>query len=118
MGGTEGLVDQMLRNPAEGYSVSAICLDDLGTLGDRAVQDGYSVRLMRRGPGINWSLPRAIARHCREKQIDILQCHHYTPWFYGAMAKVFCPRLQVIYTEHGRLYPDLPSFRNGSSIWQ
>ncbi len=107
MGGTEGLVDQMLRRPPAGFRASAICLDEVGVLGESAIRDGHQVQLIPRGAGLNWSLPAAIARHARERSIDILHCHQYTPWFYGALTRLFCRRLKVIFTEHGRLYPDI-----------
>jgi L-malate glycosyltransferase len=109
MGGTEGLVDKMMRQPPEGFRTSAICLDEIGVIGEAAIRDGFKVSLIKRGKGINWSLPAVIAAHCRKHSIHILHCHHYTPWFYGIMARLFLPRLKVIMTEHGRLYPDIPS---------
>jgi L-malate glycosyltransferase len=109
MGGTEGLVDQMLRHPPEGFVASAICLDEIGVLGESAIKDGFEVRLISRGSGISLKVPWLIARHARYRSIDILHCHHYTPWFYGSLARFFLPRLKVIFTEHGRLYPDPPS---------
>jgi L-malate glycosyltransferase len=109
MGGTEGLVDKLLRRPPAGFSSSAICLDEIGVLGETAVQDGFQVCLLPRGAGINWALPAAIARHARRHSIRILHCHHYTPWFYGVLARLFHRKLKIVFTEHGRLYPDLPS---------
>jgi L-malate glycosyltransferase len=110
VGGTEGLVDQMLRHPLEGFYVSALCLDEIGALGEQARNDGLEVTLIQRGyAGVNWSIPLAIARHVRNRSIDILHCHHYTPWFYGILSRLMEPKLRVIFTEHGRLYPDIPS---------
>ena len=109
MGGTEGLVDQMLRHPPKGFRASAICLDEIGVIGAAARYTGIQVTLIPRGHGVNWRLPAAIARHARQHGIDVFHCHHYGPWFYGVLARLLFPRLRVIYTEHGRLYPDVPS---------
>jgi L-malate glycosyltransferase len=111
LGGTEGLVAQMLRHPASGFTASVICLDEIGVLGEAALKEGKQVQLIRRGPGINLAVPRAIARYARLNHVRILHCHHYTPWFYGSLARLFCPKLRIIFTEHGRLYPDPESFK-------
>jgi glycosyltransferase involved in cell wall biosynthesis len=112
MGGTEGLVDKMLRYPPEGFRSSAICLDEVGNIGESALRDGLDVSLIPRGQGFNWRTAYRLARHARAHAIDILHCHHYTPWCYGALSRLWYPRLRVIFTEHGRHYPDEPSFRH------
>ena len=111
MGGTEGLVDIMLRNPSRGFQTSVICLDEIGILGEAAQRDGLSVVLIPRGKEFNWRVPFRVARFAKKHAVDILQCHHYTPWCYGALARFWYPRLRVIFTEHGRLYPDEPSVK-------
>jgi glycosyltransferase involved in cell wall biosynthesis len=111
MGGTESLVYQMLRNHPPGFRNSAICLDTLGDLGHKAQSEGCEIALIQRQPGIDFTLPQRIASHAREHGIDILHCHQYTPWFYGVLARFYRFGLKVIFTEHGRNYPDLPSIR-------
>lgn len=111
LGGTEGLVDKMLRNPFPGFRGSAICLDELGILGESVLQDGLEISLIARGRKFNWRVSYRIAQHLCAHAVDILQCHHYTPWCYGALARLWHPRLRVIFTEHGRLYPDKPSLK-------
>jgi glycosyltransferase involved in cell wall biosynthesis len=101
----------MLRNPPSGYRSSAICLDALGLLGENAQKDGMDVALIPRTPGFDWKIARRIAHHARSHDVAILHCHHYTPWCYGALARLWYPRMRVIFTEHGRLYPDTPGWR-------
>ena len=111
MGGTEGLVDKMLRNPPAGFRSSVICLDELGVLGEEARKDGFEVALISRGLGFNGKTVRRIAQHSKEHNVDIIQCHHYTPWCYGALARLRRPSMRVIFTEHGRFYPDNASWK-------
>ena len=111
MGGTEGLVDKMLRNPPSGFRSSVICLDEIGVLGEAARKDGFDVTLISRGKHFDWKVARRIARHTKKCGVGIIQCHHYTPWCYGALARLWHPALRVIFTEHGRLYPDNPSWK-------
>jgi glycosyltransferase involved in cell wall biosynthesis len=109
LGGTERLVERMVRTPPAPFAVSCICLDKTGRLGDDLLRDGFRVELMGRKPGIDWSLPRRIAAYAKRSRIGILHCHQYTPWFYGVLARLFRPSLKIIFTEHGRFYPDIPS---------
>lgn len=108
-GGTEILVERMLRNPPAGFTVSCLCLDLMGEVGERLRKDGVKVTLLGRKPGFDFSLPSRIARQARLDGIDVLHCHQYTPFFYGALARLWRPGLQVVFTEHGRFHPDLPS---------
>ena len=108
-GGTEILVERMLRNPPKGFQVSCLCLDRIGEVGERVQADGIRVALLGRKPGFDFGLPRRIAARAARDGIDVLHCHQYTPFFYGALARLFRPRLKVIFTEHGRFHPDLPS---------
>ncbi|MEO7424724.1 MAG: glycosyltransferase [Fibrobacteria bacterium] len=108
-GGTEILVERMLRTPPAGYAVSCLCLDSIGEVGERLRKDGIKVTLLNRKPGFDFGLPRRLARQTALDGIDVIHCHQYTPFFYGALARLFRPRLKVIFTEHGRFHPDTPS---------
>jgi len=111
MGGTEGLVDKMLRNPPAGFRSSVICLDEPGVLGEVALKDGFDVTLISRGQGFNLKTAMRIARHAKKNGVGVIHCHHHTPWCYGALARIWRPAMRVIFTEHGRLYPDNPSWK-------
>jgi L-malate glycosyltransferase len=108
-GGTEILVERMLRTPPPGFTVSCLCLDRIGEVGERLLKDGIKVTLLQRKPGFDSGLPGRIARQAALDGIDVIHCHQYTPFFYGSMARLFRPRLKLIFTEHGRFHPDLPS---------
>jgi L-malate glycosyltransferase len=108
-GGTEILVERMLRTPPKGFAVSCLCLDHVGEVGERLRKDGIKVELLGRKPGFDFGLPARIARQAAKDGIDILHCHQYTPFFYGAMARLFRPGLRILFTEHGRFHPDTPS---------
>jgi glycosyltransferase involved in cell wall biosynthesis len=54
-------------------------------------------------------LGRQIARVAREHGAGVLHCHHYSPYVYGQMARVWKPDLRVVFTEHGRLSDAPPS---------
>ena len=69
-----------------------------------------AVRHFDRRPGVDWSVARRMAAAIRERELDVVHAHQYTPFFYSAVAKALVrgkPRL--ILTEHGRHYPDVVS---------
>jgi glycosyltransferase involved in cell wall biosynthesis len=109
VGGTERLVEHMIRNPAPGTEVECICLDQEGAIGQGLRQAGYSIRALNRRPGLDLTLAFRLAQISRARHYDILHCHQYTPWFYGMLARLFRPSLKILLTEHGRFHPDLPS---------
>jgi glycosyltransferase involved in cell wall biosynthesis len=48
-----------------------------------------------------------MARAIRDRGIEVVHAHQYTPFFYSALAKPLCGfRPKIILTEHGRHYPD------------
>ncbi len=111
VGGTEKLAERMVRFPPQPFRATCICLDSLGELGEGLRRDGIEVVCLNRKPGFDWTLPWKLAKYAREKKITIFHCHQYTPWFYGILAKLFYGKLKILFTEHGRFYPDIPSIK-------
>ncbi len=109
LGGTERLVERMARKPPKGFRASVVCLDQVGALGEGLLRDGIELKHVPRRPGFDHTLPWRLAAHAARRRIDVLHCHQYTPWFYGVLARLFRPRLKILFTEHGRFYPDVPS---------
>lgn len=109
IGGTERLIESMLRHPPSGWRALGLCLDLLGDLGHSLQKEGQTLYLLGRKPGFDWSLPWRIAKHCRNEKVDVLHCHQYSPWFYGVLARLFFPKLRIILSEHGRFHPDIAS---------
>jgi glycosyltransferase involved in cell wall biosynthesis len=109
VGGTERLVEQMIQNPPPGATSACICLDEKGQIGEELSLRGFAVHALHRKPGVDWSLPRKIARLAKAEGYTILHCHQYTPWFYGVLSRLAYPSLKVLLTEHGRFHPDLSS---------
>jgi L-malate glycosyltransferase len=93
-----------------GVGVSVGCLDEVGELGRRLMADGIGVEVYERRPGFDARLPVKIARTLRARGIDVVHAHQYPAFFYGVLAKTLS-RTPLIFTEHGRLYPDLPKWR-------
>jgi len=110
--GAEVLVDETIRRLGPRIDPVVFCLDAVGTLGERLLADKIPVIAYGRRPGLDWSVSRRMAGDIRSLQVQILHAHQYTPFFYAAIAaRLSGAKPSVIFTEHGRHYPDVVSAR-------
>ena len=110
--GAEVLVSEIIQRL--GYRIRPVifCLDSIGALGQHLRRHGVEVVCLDRRPGVDFGVAQRMATEIRRRRIDIVHAHQYTPFFYAAFARALCggkPRL--IFTEHGRHYPDIVSTR-------
>ena len=110
-GGTEHLVVEICRRLAPEFGVAVCCLDNEGEWAIDLQTQGIEVKALRRRPGFRPQVGHAIAQFAKERQIDVLHCHQYSPFVYGRFAAVWNPRLKIVYTEHGRLSEARPSWK-------
>lgn len=108
-GGAEVLADRMGRAFAERHRITFACLDGVGELGEQLRSDGFDVCELGRGPGFDFGCVRRLARFLRDRRIDVIHAHQYTPFFYAAAARKWGRHSPIVFTEHGRFFPDLPS---------
>ncbi len=108
VGGAEVLAARMARSLSDRYRFAFYCLDELGPLGEELKSEGFPVTLLSRrlgiDPGCGWRLGNLL----REHQVDLIHAHQYTPYFYSALARTLRKRIPLLFTEHGRWYPDYP----------
>ncbi|MDB3935086.1 glycosyltransferase [Granulosicoccus sp.] len=107
VGGAEVMIRHLVEGLEPGKYVSSVaCIDgEPGAIGQSMREEGRSVLALGRGTGFDRALISAIRRILNAQQIDILHCHQYTPYCYGVLAAIGT-RARVIFTEHGRFYPD------------
>lgn len=109
VGGTEVMVCHLARKLRElGNEVAVGCLDAVGDLGERLAGEGFAVEAYGRRPGFDARLIWKLRRSVRKGRFDVVHAHQYTPFFYAALAKTLTG-VPLVFTEHGRFYPDLPS---------
>ncbi len=111
IGGTEVMVCHLVRGLRRlGVDVAVACMDQVGELGEGLKAEGVSVELLTRKTGLDRQLGRRIASLVRSGGFDLVHAHQYTCFVYGALAK---PRSlkPLLFTEHGRFYPDGSSFK-------
>jgi glycosyltransferase involved in cell wall biosynthesis len=108
--GAEVLVTQIIERLADRTEPTVFCLDTVGKLGEELQAKGVPVIAFGRRPGLDSGIAGRFARELRERRIEVLHAHQYTPFFYSALARMRGARsTRILLTEHGRHYPDVVS---------
>ena len=81
-------------------------LDDIGSLGQELKDAGYTVEVISRRPGFDWRCGRRLREFFRRHRVALVHAHQYAPLFYSALARLPGMPLPILFTEHGRDYPD------------
>jgi glycosyltransferase involved in cell wall biosynthesis len=112
IGGTETVIKNLVEGiNHDRYNVKILCIEpQVGPFGQQLIDAGYLVTTLGWTGGFDKSLFKEIRSHLIENSVDVLHCHQYTPWFYGAVAAAFT-KTKVIFTEHGRFHPDRSSWK-------
>jgi len=112
IGGTEQVIKNLVENTdPQQVEASILCIESpLGPFADDLLNNGVEITAFSRSPGFDHSLIKQIRNYIKQHQIDVLHCHQYTPWVYGVLA-AFTTNTKVIFTEHGRFYPDSSSWK-------
>ena len=112
IGGTEQVIKNLIEGTDRGlYDVSILCLEcPPGPFGELLQKQGITIDSISRKEGFDTGLIFRIRHYIKKRNINILHCHQYTPWVYGALAS-FMTGIKVIFTEHGRFYPDSSSWK-------
>lgn len=108
-GGTERLVVELVRRLRPELSMAVCCLDEEGSWGEGLRRENVGVTALRRRDGFQPQLGRAIARIAAQHGARVVHCHHYSPFVYASIARLWSPDLRIIFTEHGRLSDAPPS---------
>jgi glycosyltransferase involved in cell wall biosynthesis len=107
IGGAEVLAAGLARELSDRYRFVFACLDDkVGVLGEEFAARGVPMRVFHRQPGIEWKCSFRLATFFREHRVQIVHAHQYTPFFQSLLARVTYRRPPIVFTEHGRHYPD------------
>jgi glycosyltransferase involved in cell wall biosynthesis len=112
IGGTQQVIRQLVENMDQDKVDSEIaCIDGrLGELGELLQEQGVSIHILKRQLGFDTSLIKILFQLIRANQYDVIHCHQYTPFVYGVLASLFTGA-KVIFTEHGRFYPDYGTWK-------
>jgi L-malate glycosyltransferase len=108
-GGTERLVVELVRRLRPELSMAVCCLDEEGSWGEGLRLENIGVTALQRRDGFRPHLGRAIARIAAQHRTRVVHCHHYSPFVYASIARLWSPNLRIVFTEHGRLSDAPPS---------
>jgi glycosyltransferase involved in cell wall biosynthesis len=108
-GGTERLVVELVRRLRPELAMAVCCLDEAGSWGEGLRREHVGVTALGRREGFQPQLGRAIARIAGQHSARVVHCHHYSPFVYASIARLWAPDLRIIFTEHGRLSDAPPS---------
>jgi glycosyltransferase involved in cell wall biosynthesis len=106
VGGAEVLAARLARRLDSQFRFVFFCLDHRGALGDQLSADHYPVHVLGRRAGIDYRCAFRLGRLLRAERVTILHAHQYTPFFYSLMARHVRRRPAILFTEHGRHFPD------------
>jgi glycosyltransferase involved in cell wall biosynthesis len=112
IGGTEMVIKNLIESSEHNlFDMSIFCIEEpIGPWGLVLQSNGLKITAKARQPRFDTSLIFAIRKHIKNNKIDILHCHQYTPWVYGVLS-AFGTKTKVLFTEHGRFYPDSSSWK-------
>jgi sugar transferase (PEP-CTERM/EpsH1 system associated) len=108
VGGAEVLAARLARQQGKAYRFLFVCLDERGTLGEQLEGEGWTVAVLHRRAGLDCRAAWRLARLLRRERVDLIHAHQYTPFFYAVAARWLGRRVPVLFTEHGRHFPDYP----------
>jgi glycosyltransferase involved in cell wall biosynthesis len=108
VGGAEVLAARLARRLRDRFRFLFVCLDERGTLGQELDAEGFPVHVLGRRPGLDWRCTHRLAGLLRRERVDVIHAHQYTPFFYCLTARLLCRRPALLFTEHGRHFPDYP----------
>jgi len=108
-GGTERLVMELASRLNATMPTMVCCLDEEGSWAAEMRGRGVDVIALGRQPGFRPGLARRVKDVVSSHRATVIHAHHYSPFVYSALSRVWGARAPVIYTEHGRLSDAPPS---------
>jgi len=110
-GGTERLVIEISKTLIAEVQPMVCCLDNQGAWAAELIDLGVPVVALHRQTGFRPGIGLDIGRLADRHRIDVLHCHHYSPFVYGQIAALRRRNLRVVFTEHGRASDAGPSLK-------
>lgn len=105
IGGTESVIKEIIEG-TNNITHEVICINgEIGSIGSELQKQGITHHVLKRNSGIDLNLIKSISGIIKERNIDIVHCHQYTPLFYGSLSSIVT-NTKYIFTEHGRHHPD------------
>jgi glycosyltransferase involved in cell wall biosynthesis len=112
IGGTEMVIKNIIEGADKAkFEMSIFCIEQpIGPWGQELQANGTAIHSKNRKEGFDFSMIANIRKVLTGEKIDVIHCHQYTAWVYGVIAAIGL-NTKVIFTEHGRFYPDSSSWK-------
>lgn len=104
--GAEVLAGDLARRLGDRYRSVFLCLDGIGPLGEQLISEGFEVLALGRRPGLDLKVAGRLRAAAKRHSIALLHAHQYTPFCYAALSRRLSASPPILFTEHGRHYPD------------
>jgi glycosyltransferase involved in cell wall biosynthesis len=111
VGGAELLATRMATRLSDRYQPVFACLDQEGRLTATLQDAGIAWRSLGRRGGLDWRCSRQLAAWLRQEQVALVHAHQFTPFLYTLLSGLLGRRPPVLFTEHGRFFPDSSSWK-------
>lgn len=112
VGGAEQLVYRMVTSCTDANRPVVCCLLFLGELGEQLKREGGSVYCRNHNGGMDFGIISWLKQIIIDEKIDVVHAHTYSPLFYSVPAAKLVGGVKVVYTEHGRLYPERSNWKH------
>jgi sugar transferase (PEP-CTERM/EpsH1 system associated) len=107
IGGLQQIVVNLAQNICKDkFSISILCLRDLGEYVSEIDRLGIKVHFVWKGKRTNYFLFFRIANLLRKEKIHIIHTHNSQSLVDGTLGALLSGVRNIIHTEHGRIFPD------------
>ena len=114
VGGGEILARNFAIENSDCFRPVFALLDEIGSLGEELRREGYVVEVINRKPGFDFGCARRLGKFLSRESVAVIHAHQYAPLFYSCLARLPTRRIPILFTEHGRDYPD---YRRWKRVW-
>ena len=111
IGGAEVLARDFARRIMPNARKVFACLDREGEMAHELRAEGFRVEMIGRSIGFDLSCARRLRQFFHETNVTLVHAHQYAPFFYSALSRNFGNSPPIVFTEHGRDFPDEPRMK-------
>ncbi|GBD34994.1 N-acetyl-alpha-D-glucosaminyl L-malate synthase [bacterium HR36] len=105
-GGAEIIASKLAIALRHLYEFIVIELDGDGPLEDELTRCRIPVKIVGRHSGIDYRAISRLRQLFRAENVVLCHAHQYTPFVYSLLARCCGRFVPIIFTEHGRFFPD------------
>lgn len=110
--GAEKLAYDIAVGMAGSHFRPIVCsIEHDGPLHDQLKAEGIPVYVRRPTRSLDLDLIKWLRNLIISENITVVHAHQYNPFFYSALALIGIRNVNLVYTEHGRIYPEVRNWK-------